>query len=98
MRSAISAVQTLKQQQKEAPTNKSIQNTNTNNTLLDREQEMTQALISTIRVLQSERQRQAAETARLAQAGGVGKKSDRESASPVEIKSPKARRRKSKAG
>lgn len=55
-----------------------------------------QALASTIRVIQSERTRQA-ETARLAQVG-QGKKGDRESTSPVEIKSPKARRRKSKAG
>jgi len=55
-----------------------------------------QALTSTIRIIQSERTRQA-ETARLAQAG-QGKKGDRESASPVELKSPKVRRRKSKAG
>jgi len=57
---------------------------------------MMQALTSTIRIIQSERTRQA-ETARLAQAG-QGKKGDRESASPVELKSPKVRRRKSKAG
>jgi hypothetical protein len=57
---------------------------------------MMQALASTIRVIQSEKTRQA-ETARLAQVG-QGKKGDRESASPVEIKSPKARRRKSKVG
>jgi hypothetical protein len=57
---------------------------------------MLQAFASTIRIIQSERTRQA-ETARLAQVG-QGKKGERESASPVEIKSPKARRRKSKVG
>ena len=57
---------------------------------------MVQALQSTIRVLQNERTKQA-EAARVVQTG-QGKKSERESASPVEIKSPKARRRKSKAG
>lgn len=57
---------------------------------------MVQALQSTMRVLQNERTKQA-EAARVVQTG-QGKKSERESASPVEIKSPKARRRKSKAG
>jgi len=57
---------------------------------------MVQALQSTIRVLQTERTKQA-EAARVVQTG-QGKKSERESTSPVEIKSPKARRRKSKAG
>jgi hypothetical protein len=58
---------------------------------------MIHALQATLRLLHNERTRQAADAARLAQAGQT-KKSDRESASPVEIKSPKARRRKSKAG
>lgn len=57
---------------------------------------MVQALQSTIRVIQGERTRQA-EAARVVQTG-QGKKNERESASPVEIKSPKARRRRSKAG
>jgi hypothetical protein len=58
---------------------------------------MIQALQSTLRILQSESTRQAAEAARIAQAA-QGKKSETESTSPIEIKSPKARRRKSKAG
>jgi hypothetical protein len=62
----------------------------------DREGEMIQALQSTLRVLQAEKAKQATEAARVAQLG-QGKKSDRESLSPVEIKSPKTRRRKSKA-
>lgn len=57
---------------------------------------MIQALHSTIRVLQGERTRPA-EATRVVQTG-QGKKIERESASPVEIKSPKVRRRKSKAG
>ena len=58
---------------------------------------MVQALQSTMRVLQGERTRQTAEATRVAQPG-QGKKAERESTSPVEIKSPKTRRRKSKAG
>jgi len=55
-------------------------------------------LQSTLRVLQGERNRQSAEQTRLTQVSQQGKKSERESASPVEMKSPKARRRKSKVG
>jgi hypothetical protein len=88
----LAAVQTLHQQQKENPT-KSAQPVG----IADRDQEMIVALQSTLRVLQSERQKQAAEAARIAQAG-QGKKSERESTSPVEMKSPKARRRKSRVG
>ena len=58
---------------------------------------MIQALGSTLRVLQSERNRHVIETARLTQVG-QGKKTDRESTSPVEMKSPKVRRRKSRVG
>ncbi len=65
--------------------------------LQDREEEMVQALQSTMRVLQGERTRQASEATRVTQPG-QGKKVERESASPVEIKSPKTRRRKSKVG
>jgi len=50
-----------------------------------------------MRVLQGERTRQASEATRVTQPG-QGKKVERESASPVEIKSPKTRRRKSKVG
>ena len=92
LRSTLSAVKVLYQQQKENP---NVQSQST--TLSDRETEMIQAFQSTLRVLQGERTRQAAEAARLAQVG-QGKKSDRESTSPVEIKSPKNRRRRSKAG
>ena len=92
LRTALTAVQTLHQQQKEAP----IQVAQTN-ILPDREGEMIQALQSTLRVIQGEKSRQAAEVARVAQAG-QSRKSDRESTSPVDIKSPKTRRRKSKAG
>jgi len=59
---------------------------------------MIQALQSTLRVLQGERNRQSAEQTRLTQVSQQGKKSERESTSPVEMKSPKARRRKSKVG
>ena len=91
LRSEISAVQTLQQQQKEItikPAQKGV--------LPDREDEMLQALHSTIGVLQNERQRQV-DAVRLTQTG-QGKKNERESSSPLEIKSPKARRRRSKAG
>jgi hypothetical protein len=58
---------------------------------------MLQALQSTLRLIQGEKTRQATEASRAAQAG-QGKKNERDSTSPVEMKSPKARRRKSKAG
>jgi hypothetical protein len=64
--------------------------------LPDREGEMLQALQSTLRLIQGEKTR-ATEASRAAQAG-QGKKNERDSTSPVEMKSPKARRRKSKAG
>ena len=91
LRTALAAVQTLQQPQKENPT-KTMQTV-----ISDRDQEMVQALQSTLRVLQNERARAAEVAARLAQA--PGKKSERESTgSPVELKSPKARRRKSRPG
>jgi hypothetical protein len=65
--------------------------------LPDREGEMLQALQSTLRLIQGERTRQATEASRAAQAG-QGKKNERDTTSPVEMKSPKTRRRKSKAG
>jgi hypothetical protein len=61
---------------------------------------MIQALQSTLRVIQTERTRTAQEASRVGQAGVTtagGKKSERDSASPTEMRSPKARRRKSKA-
>jgi len=61
---------------------------------------MIQALQSTLRVIQAERTRSVQEATRAGQVGGNvpgGKKSDRDSASPTEMRSPKARRRKSKA-
>jgi hypothetical protein len=63
----------------------------------DRDQEMVQALQSTLRVLHAERTRHAAESAKTAPTGQA-KKTERESTSPIEMKSPKARRRKSKVG
>jgi len=85
-------VQKLQQQQKETPAKpeQSIVQS-------EREDEMIKALRSTLQLLHSEKARQAADAARAAQTG-QGKKIERESASPVEIKSPKARRRKSKQG
>jgi GTPase involved in cell partitioning and DNA repair len=58
-----------------------------------REGEMIQALQTTLQILHNERLHQA-DTARQGQLG-QGKKGDKESTSPVEIKSPKTRRRKS---
>jgi hypothetical protein len=93
LRSALQAVQTLHQQQKDTPLKPSQ-----NILVKERETEMIQALQSTLRVLQNERTRQTTEQTRVVPPSQQGKRSERESASPVEIKSPKARRRKSKAG
>lgn len=83
-------MQTLQQQQKEAPL-KPTQG----GQVRDGEGEMIQALQSTLRVLQAERTRQSTELSRQPQSA-QGKK-DRESTSPTEMKSPKARRRRSSA-
>jgi len=82
----------LHEQQQENPTK-----TGQPVVLQDRQGDMIQSLQSTLRVLQAERSRAAADAAKASQAA-QGKKGDRESASPVEVKSPKTRRRKSKAG
>lgn len=82
----------MQQQQKEEPPKPAP-----NATLTEREIEMNQALQSTLRTIHAERTMQAAEAVRQTQTG-QGKKSERESTSPVEVKSPKTRRRRSKAG
>lgn len=92
LRKALSTVQTLHAQQKETPLSKSAQT----NALQEREGEMIQALQSTLRVLQAERTRVVVEASKPQSVQG-GKKSERDSASPTEMRSPKARRRKSKA-
>ena len=61
--------------------------------MTDKEGEMVQALQSTLRILQAERSRQTAQAAQATQA----QKRDRESSSPTEMKSPRARRRRSSA-
>jgi len=90
LRKALSTVQSLHAQQKAAPP-KSAQT----NALQEREGEMIQALQSTLKVLHAERTRVAEATKPQSVQGG--RKSERDSASPTEIRSPKARRRKSKA-
>ena len=91
MRSALKIVQKLveQQQQEKDAFVKPVQRGGQP----DREGEMVQALQATLQLLHKERMLQA-DASRQNQAG-QGKKSDRESTSPVEIKSPKARRRKS---